>query len=39
MHGNVWEWTSDIKSNYTSSSQIDPTGAVTGSEKVYRGGA
>ncbi len=38
MTGNVWEWCGDWKGEYSSSSQKDPTGAVSGSYRVFRGG-
>lgn len=39
MAGNVWEWCSDWYSSYSSSYQSNPTGAATGSNRVYRGGS
>ncbi len=39
MSGNVGELCSDRKGNYSSSSQTDPTGASSGTERVYRGGS
>lgn len=38
MSGNVYEWCSDWFGNYSSSSQSNPTGAYSGSNRVYRGG-
>ncbi|MCL2765868.1 MAG: formylglycine-generating enzyme family protein, partial [Treponema sp.] len=38
MHGNVWEWCWDVHGTYPSSPESDPTGAVSGSYRVYRGG-
>ncbi|MEO6037197.1 MAG: SUMF1/EgtB/PvdO family nonheme iron enzyme [Saprospiraceae bacterium] len=39
MSGNVWEWCSDWKGPYSSSSPTDPAGATSGSDRVYRGGS
>ena len=38
MHGNVLEWCWDWSGSYSSGSQTDPVGAVTGSDRVLRGG-
>ena len=38
MSGNVWEWCQDWKGSYSSSSQTNPTGANSGSDRVFRGG-
>ena len=39
MSGNVWEWCQDWKGFYSSSSQVNPTGANSGSHRVIRGGS
>ena len=39
MSGNVWEWCSDWKGNYSSSAQTDPTGPTTGTNRMLRGGS
>lgn len=39
MSGNVWEWCSDWKGSYSSSSATNPKGPSTGSHRVYRGGS
>jgi len=39
MSGNVWEWCQDRKGSYSSSSQTNPTGPTSGSDRVYRGGS
>ncbi len=38
MHGNVGEWTWDAYGEYPVEAQVDPTGAETGTRRVYRGG-
>ncbi len=39
MSGSVWEWCSDWYGSYSSGSQTNPTGASSGSGRVYRGGS
>jgi len=39
MSGNVWEWCWDWYGSYSSGSQIDPKGAVSGAKRVVRSGS
>jgi formylglycine-generating enzyme required for sulfatase activity len=39
MSGNVWEWCSDWKGDYSSAAVTNPTGAATGAYRVMRGGS
>jgi formylglycine-generating enzyme required for sulfatase activity len=39
MSGNVWEWTNDWHADYASGAAVDPAGATSGSDRVYRGGS
>ena len=39
MTGNVLEWCQDRYGKYSSTSQVNPTGANSGSDRVYRGGS
>jgi len=38
MSGNMCEWCSDYLGNYTDASQMNPTGPVTGTLRIFRGG-
>lgn len=38
MHGNVSEWVWDYYGEYAKDTQTNPTGAKTGTHRVYRGG-
>ena len=38
MHGNVGEWVWDYYGEYVTTQQTDPTGAVSGTRRVNRGG-
>ena len=38
MSGNVWEWCQDWDGDYSSSTQTDPQGPVSGNSRIIRGG-
>ncbi|MBK9579604.1 MAG: formylglycine-generating enzyme family protein [Fibrobacterota bacterium] len=38
MQGNVWEWTWDWHSVFSTAAQVDPSGPATGGYRVFRGG-
>ena len=38
MHGNVWQWCSDLYGEYDAADAVDPQGAANGSDRVVRGG-
>jgi len=38
MHGNVWEWCSDVMGGFPGGNVTDPQGASEGSSRVARGG-
>ncbi len=39
MAGNVWEWVADVYGPYPAEGQVNPTGSVSGRERVLRGGS
>ena len=38
MHGNVFEWCSDLYETYGGAKAVDPRGPVEGTDRIYRGG-
>ena len=39
IHGNVLEWTADRDSSYSSETQLDPVGSISGANLINRGGS